>query len=502
MGKTITINEAEVTLVQKWAVDPNRWVRDIFPDITLTAQQRQGFDELGKLIKAKMRARAGQKIDIRDSIYGYDKKIGISIMSGQGTGKDFFASMMILFFLTCFPDVKIPCTAPSAHQLKDVLWSEVSKLMRLAKKDKGKTTSVLEELLQWQSEKVFLKEAGGKEWFAVARTVNAKSSPDEQAETLSGFHEDYMLFVVDEASGVPDPVYRPIEGTLTGALNIVLLIFNPTKSKGYAVESHRKDAERWVCLRWNAEESEIVSREHIANMEKKYGRDSNPFRIRVLGLPPVAEKDALIPWDWIEDALDRDITPMENEPVIKGLDCGAGGDKSVIASRKGGKVTSFIFNNSKEAMDVAGWALHDFDHTGGNFLFYDAIGIGHGIGARVREQRGYKVFPVDSRSKPANARFTNKRAECYWRLREAFENKSISLPEGYTEIVDQLAVMKYDYDNAGKIKIIRKDKIKEEIGHSPDEADALALTYANIHITGKIEKGLSNSKPFSVKGVV
>ena len=61
--------------------------------------------------------------------------------------------------------------------------------------------------------------------------------------------------------------------------------------------------------------------------------------------------------------------------------------------------------------------------------------------------------------------------------------------------------MKYD-DETGKIKIIRKDKIKEELGHSPDEADALALTYANTHITGNIEKELSNRKPFSVKGVV
>ena len=51
-------------------------------------------------------------------------KTGVSIQSGKGTGKDAEASWLILWFLICFTNSKIPCTAQTGHQLKDVLWSE------------------------------------------------------------------------------------------------------------------------------------------------------------------------------------------------------------------------------------------------------------------------------------------------------------------------------------------------------------------------------------------
>ena len=36
---------------------------------------------------------------------------------------------------------------------------------------------------------------------------------------MQGFHEDYMLFVCDEASGIADPIMEAILGTLSGAEN-------------------------------------------------------------------------------------------------------------------------------------------------------------------------------------------------------------------------------------------------------------------------------------------
>ena len=46
-----------------------------------------------------------------------------------------------------------------------------------------------------------------KRWFAVARTAT-------KPENMQGFHEDNMLFIVDEASGVADPIMEAILGTM------------------------------------------------------------------------------------------------------------------------------------------------------------------------------------------------------------------------------------------------------------------------------------------------
>ena len=446
--------------------------------MVLTGQQEKGFVELGKLITAKLKAVKQEELTEEEKVYA--RKIGISIMSGQGTGKDAFASLVCWFFLYCFSNCKIPCTAPTSHQLKDVLWAEMSKWMRKSRSldPKDKTgPKILEHIFELQIERIFLKEKKGKEWFAAARTVNAKASADEQAETLAGFHEDYMLFIIDEASGIPDPVFKPIEGTLTGKLNIVLMIFNPTRSKGFAAESQYGDRERWITLRWNAEESEIVSREHIENMASKYGRDSNPFRIRVLGLPPLSDTDTLIPWDWIMDAVDREITPLKDDPVVKGVDVGAGGDKSVIATRQGGKITKLKRLNTKDTMELVGWVVNEMDIDEAKAAYVDVIGIGQGVVDRLRETHGKRIYAVDARRTPRNPeRFLKTRDELWWNLRERFEEGTISIPDD-RELIDQLGSIKYKPDSQGRIKIEGKDEMRRRGMQSPDEADAVCLTF-------------------------
>jgi hypothetical protein len=401
-------------------------------------------------------------------------------MSGQGTGKDAFASLVCWYFLYNFANCKIPCTAPTSHQLKNVLWSEINKWGRKSRpldpKDPSGPT-ILQHLFEIQTERVFLKEKKGREWFAVARTVNAKASPDEQVETLAGFHEDHMLFIIDEASGIPDPVFKPIEGTLTGKLNIVLMIFNPTRSKGVATESQYGDSGQWVTLRWNSEDSEIVSREHIENMEKKYGRDSNPFRIRVLGLPPLADTDTLIPWDWIMDAVDREITPLDDDPVVKGVDVGAGGDKSVIATRHGGKITKLKRINTKDTMELVGWVVNEIDADEAQATYVDVIGIGKGVYDRLRES-GQRVFSVDVRRTPKEPeRFLKTRDELWWTLREQFEQGIISIPND-RDLIDQLGCIKWAPDSRGRVKVEGKPEMRRRGLNSPDEADAVCLTYA------------------------
>ena len=136
----------------------------------------------------------------------------VSIKSGQGVGKTGLEAALFLWFLTCFPYPRIVATAPTKQQLHDVLWSEISKWMS--------RSPLLTLLLKWTKTYVYMK-GNEKRWFGVARTAT-------KPENMQGFHEDNMLFIVDEASGVAEPIMEAILGTLSGGNNKLLLCGNPT----------------------------------------------------------------------------------------------------------------------------------------------------------------------------------------------------------------------------------------------------------------------------------
>lgn len=114
----------------------------------------------------------------------------VAVRSGSGVGKSVWISAMASWMLATKPFSKVPCTAPSKHQLEDVLWGELYKRIQ--------NSPYMQELVTWTHTKVAVK---GYEpsWYAVART--ARVSPDGTiAEGLQGFHaEKNLMFLVDEA---------------------------------------------------------------------------------------------------------------------------------------------------------------------------------------------------------------------------------------------------------------------------------------------------------------
>lgn len=485
------------SVITSWVKSPAKFVQEALLDPRgknekPTSQQLHALEEIRRLVTAKIKSADYIKGLIPDKPTSaeaeYAKKQGVSIMSGQGCGKDSIASWVIIWFLCCYPYPKIPCTAPTGHQLKDILWSEINKWLR---------GSLVKDWLTWQSDKVFFKESGGKEWFAVARTTNPKASGEEQAETLAGFHEEHLLIVVDEGSGVPEPVFKPLEGTLTGRCNFILLIFNPTRSKGFAIDSQYKDRAQWICLHWDGEESEMVSKDHVARMEKKYGRDSNPFRIRVKGLPPTADEDVLIPWDWVMDAIDRDLEPLENDPLVFGIDVGAGGDLSVILQRQGPKVLKIDTFDTVDSEKLTGWALGKIFDAEPQDVFIDIIGWGWGVAGNLKaRQHIAQVWDVNVAEAAAiSERFFRLRDELWWNVREKFEQRAISIPND-DELIGELTTIKYEEPN-GKIKVEGKRELKKRGLQSPNKADALCLSeffQGNILRSMKENKGKKKNR--------
>ena len=472
-----------VATLQAWTLDPVRFVREAI-GVTPSAQQLEGLDAYRRILTAKLKRSKGApmtKAEQEDA-----RKMGVSMMSGHGTGKDAVTSWMILHFMTTQPYCKIPCVAPVGPQLKTNLRTECHKWIR--------KSPILQELIQWQAEKIFWKEEQGREWFTIPRTVNVKASAEEQAETLAGIHEDHMLVVIDEASGVPDPVYRPLEGGLTGKVNFVLLLFNPTQNYGYAIESQTKYRADWLCLQWNAEESELVDKAQLERMAKKYGTESNAYRIRVKGMPPLASPDTLIPWEWVMEATTRDIPLDDAAPLVMGVDVGysLGGDPSVIILRRGCVVTAIHEFKGVNTQELAGWAIELAREEEPSAIAIDSIGIGAGPYDAIYRALGSVVLPVNvTESTRESDQFERMRDELWWQMRETFQSGAIKIPAD-DELIGELSTIKYKPNpRTRKIKVEGKKELKERGISSPNKADALCLTeYAMrfVHTTSVPER--------------
>lgn len=473
----------------KWKENPKLWLLDCFDtniielargmsielktETGLSIQQENAFEELVKLIVPRLKKSVGLKLNKEEK--EYLNKIGISIQSGTGVGKDFFAALVAWYFLTVFVEVRVVCTANTEKQLKNVLWNELKKVAKLSRLIDG--IPLFEREFNIQSEKIEAKDKRLPN-FAEAVTINIKSDPKDQAEALKGRHAKHMVFIIDEASGIKEGIKNAIEGTLTGLVNLIVCIFNPTRSTGYAIETQKDN--RYVGLRWNAEESEIViNKANHTQLLEKYGRDSNPYRINVLGLPPLSDSDILIPWDWIEDAKIREIEVGEDDVVIKAIDIGAGGDPSVIGTRKGYKVLPFKSNTTRDSNKLTDWAIDNFNDDEAEGIGGDVIGIGWAVMGNLKKALGWKCRSIDSRNRADREDlYVNKRAEMFMNLRGLFENKLLSIPDDF-ELCNELGVLKtFERETDRKIGIIKKEKIRAELqGQSPNKADALAMLF-------------------------
>lgn len=470
-------------LLAKWTKSPLSWVGDNFPTIKLSKQQEDFFILLGELVGAKIKAGNGEELTERETELA--KKVGISISAGQGVGKDFIAALVVYWFLWVNPRAekhpkynkqdkpKVVATGVGGKHLRNVLWAELSKIAMLSKPiDKEGTKPILKELFDWQTEKLTYRDKRYDNWFAEAVTINTNSTAEEQARTLYGRHAHSMLILADEAAGIPDPVFTTMEGTMTDPINFALMIFNPIRTKGYAIRSQNEERDKWVALRWDAEESELVSRDSIER-KRKYGENSYEWRVLVKGLPPIVDANTLIPPDWVLAAIDKDIGDQAGRGIVQGCDIGGGGDKSVVCTRHGGEVFPFECNASPDTSVVEDWIHALYLRLSAGCAVIDNIGIGAGVFFSIRKK--IVVRKGDAReSAKDDGRFFNRRAEAYWKLREMFEAGAISIPHDQ-DLINEISAITYDPANRNKIAD-KKDMRKKLGGKSPDKADALALT--------------------------
>ena len=406
----------------------------------------------------------------REALEALTKHDKIAIRSSHGVGKTTFLSWVILWMLLTRVPCKIPCTANSASQLEQVLWSEIKKWAK-------KLPQGFQDELVFGADKITLKNVG--ESGCYARTARR----EDGGVALQGFHSDNLVFVVEEASGIDPIIFTVAQSALSSKGNKLLMVGNPTSGTGYFADAFGKNADLFYKMTVSCYDSEMVSPQWIEDMKKLYGEESNTFRIRALGLPPEEDEDTLIAKSLLESAVARDVEAMEVAPIW-GIDIARfGGDRSALAKRKGNVLLEPIKTwQGKDLMETVGIILAEYEAVPyferPSELLIDSIGLGSGVVDRLVEL-GLPARGINVAESPAlRQKYMKLRDELWFRAREWLEARDCKMADD-EQLVNELSTLRFTITSNGKFKAESKDQMKKRGFKSPDLADAFVLTFAS-----------------------
>jgi hypothetical protein len=435
--------QAKATLL-RWKANPCAFVREVF-GITPEAWQ----------------------VEALQAIVNHDR---IAVKSGHGVGKSAFESWVLLWWLSTRYPAKVACTAPTAHQLEDVLWGEVSKWHR-------RMPQALRSQIIVKSDRVELF-GGTAEHFAVARTARR-----ENPEAFQGFHSENMLFLVDEASGVDEMIFEVGKGAMSTVGAKTLMCANPTRRSGYFFEAFHLHRDHWHGITVSCLDSSMASPEFIKEMTDEYGEDSDIFRIRVLGEFPRASSTQFISADLVDSCSAYIPQGWEKQPKVLGVDVARfGDDKSVICKRQGRKVFPLLKFSQLDTMALADRVAEMIDDWKPDAVAIDGGGVGGGVIDRLKSL-GYDVTEVQFGGRANNPQdYADRRSEMWDRLKAAMTD-GIQIPND-SQLKDDLCGPDYVFNRRDKRFLETKDSMKKRGLKSPDCADSLALTYS-IRVSAK-----------------
>lgn len=450
--------EKNIQLLKYYHNHPYEYVIDILNAVPST-KQREILETIPKAIKERK---------------------GIAIKSGHGVGKTALASWIINWFMSTRLNPKIPCTAPTQHQLYDILWSELRKWHQ---------KNIYGATFDWTATKFFNKKYPETS-FAVARTARTP-------EGLQGFHGEDLLFIVDEASGVASEIIEVIEGSQTQEGSCVILLGNPTVLSGGFYDAFHSKREFYYCFTVSTidvaqERPDIADPNYGPKISKKYGEDSDVYRVRVLGEFPTAETNTLISLSLAENASTRVQELGPHEIVEIGVDVARfGDDETTIWSRVNNVIRKETILKKRDTMYVAGQVANIIKKYHDTKIVYcnvDDSGVGGGVTDRLKElcQEGEikaTIFGVNNGSRAMSSDlFINLGTEMWFFMKEWLKTGSIPIDD---DLIAQLSTRRYSLNSSGKNMIEPKEQMKRRGLISPDRADGAILTLYSLIYTPK-----------------
>lgn len=436
------------------------------------------------------------------------------VRAGHGVSKTMSAACLAEYWFSCL-GWPVVSTAPSGHQVKDLLWRQIrTNHMRAKRRLPGRRLEIE------------IKVDGRPDWFAYGFST-------DNPERAQGPHFDNLLIIADEAAGIPTWLWTAIKGWMTNPGVRLLAIGNPnTKREDFYAAFHERLADVGTvhisCTDSpNYKAGRIVvpglaTREWVEDRAKEWGEDSAEFRMKVLGDFPADGDEKILPMDWIDAAFQFGAELAAEEAELPSEQRAALSRISKVAldvARQGKDMCALVYlagqririakywkqpNTNRTARDAMQWVstlqqkpewlIVDANAVGGGT--YDTLEVIRDENREVFKTAfgACKLAALDWSSSPDEpARYCWKVDELYGRLRNRLDPKKprqerLALPTdaelaavGLTRkmLTAQLNARKFQYDERNRIKVetkkeLRKRKKELGFGDSPDIADAIA----------------------------
>lgn len=404
----------------------------------------------------------------------------VTVTSGHKTGKSTSFAVLAWWF-TCDPDgrpgARVPMTSASARQVKKILWREIRALWRRAAKrgyQLGPEPALDPETgVQWDD---------GREVFGFT------ARDPEKAAGTSGA---WLLFLLDEASGIPEEIFEAIEGNRAGGAKVVLAS-NPTQQSGEFYESHHAKRRFYRALEISSEEAAAVelpipglaSRAWIEEKREEWGEESPLYLVRVKGRFAPQATDAVIGLGLVLDAVERgrEDHSESDAPLCVGFDVARfGDDETMLAPRRGKRIFPLIALAAGDGPDTAARAMVALEDAAllkvGEVprFIVDANGVGASVYDALARRADCEAIAVNTAvaaAEPEN--YTNLRAELHFAFKRWLREGGVLPDDG--RLQSELVAPKYSIATGNRIKVESKDEIRKRLRRSPDRADAAMLS--------------------------
>lgn len=391
-----------------------------------------------------------------------------TVRSCNGAGKTFHIAREALRFLYSYSPAVVFNTAPVWSQVENQYWRYLRDAYTKSAYNLGG------KLLKTQLNI-------SENWFAMGL-----SNDPNRMEAFQGWHGENVLVIFDEASGIHPKIYEAALGAMAGGAVVrFVLIGNPTQNSGPFYDSFKDPSYNKITISAydvpNVRERKqvitgLVTHDWVEDLERKYGRDSDIFKVRALGEFPRQASNTLISIDAVERAINADRERQNVDDHYIGLDVARfGDDDSAFVFRAGNFAKVLEKYNGNNLMQTAGKAVRYLQQYPKARLYIDIIGVGAGVYDRLKEQPAVssRVYGVNSASTPRDpAEYVNIRIESWMNVREWLRDGVLEKDEDWY----QLANPEYKITSTGKLQLESKEDMKKRGVSSPDVGDALALT--------------------------
>jgi hypothetical protein len=468
VGQFFDDPEGFVDACYPWGEAGTELADEIGPDEV----QREFLRELGKEVKER----------------GFDGKspvmpVRMAETSGHGTGKSVLGAWITNWIMSTRPQSIGTVTAGNATQLETRTWTAIQKWTRLC---------ITARWWEVQARGIYalpsiLSDGQTPEnWCVTAQTCKP-----ENAQNFAGQHArtSTSWFLFDEASTVPDPIWKVAYGGLSDGHSMMFAWGQPERNTGeFWNVCFGGQRDRWNVRTVDSRDSRLTNKALIAEWIADYGIDSDWVKVRVLGLPPSASELQYIDSARIDAAKRNTVEILDDEPLVAGMDVSGGGKAwNVIRFRRGRdarpgprvpapiRITGEAGRDRQLLVAKCAELLRNPENKPA-MLFVDSA-FGSPIVERLHTMGFTNVEEIVFGGASPDSHDANMRAYM-WRQMKEFLPKG-ALDKDDTRLHNDLVGPGYHLNTKSQLVLESKESMQKRNVASPDDADALALTFAH-----------------------